>query len=324
VHQADGVRITIVVENSIDILLGEEEFVGRPGLIHHFDPTQGVVQAEGGLSFFIESFTNGRRHCVLFDAGLGPDVIVNNFAALGIDPTEIDQIVISHGHLDHHGGLATVLPLIGHQVPIVIHPDAFLPRYVVMPDRRIAPYYNRSLGYEELERLGARWVLTRDPVPVAPGILTTGEIPLKTEFEGPPPADTPISYEAGLYQLRDGRFTIDRVTDEQGLAINVAGEGLGVLTGCGHLGVINTVSKARQVTGVDELGLIMGGFHLGFPGTPSERIDKTTDALAELGATRVMPMHCSGFQCMAQVAAKMPDEFLQYSVGMTIELGDVG
>jgi 7,8-dihydropterin-6-yl-methyl-4-(beta-D-ribofuranosyl)aminobenzene 5'-phosphate synthase len=324
VHQADGIRVTVLVENWIDILVGEEEFIGRPGLVHHFDPKNQVVHAEGGLSLFVESFTGGRRHCVLFDAGLGPEVIVHNFGALGIDPEHVDQIVISHGHLDHHGGLETILPLIGHPVPVVIHPDAFLPRYAIMGDRQIAPYYNRPLAREKLEKLGARWVLTRQPVPVAPGILTTGEIPLETEFEGPPPADTPITYDPGLYQIRDGVFGLDRVTDEQGLVANVRGEGLAVITGCGHLGVVNTIRQARRVTGVEDLALVMGGFHLGFPGTPQERIERTTDALAELPVKRIVPMHCSGFACMTQVAAKMPDQFLLYTVGMTIEVGEVG
>jgi 7,8-dihydropterin-6-yl-methyl-4-(beta-D-ribofuranosyl)aminobenzene 5'-phosphate synthase len=260
---------------------------------------------------------------VLFDTGLGPDVITHNFGALGIDPAEIDSIAISHGHLDHHGGLATILPMIGHPVPVVIHPDAFLPRYLVMGNREVAPYYNRSLEFDALGEMGARWVLTRDPVPVAPGVMTTGEIPLNTDFEGPPPPDAPVTYGPGLYQMRDGKFSLDRVTDEQALVASVRGEGLIVITGCGHLGVINTINRAREVADEHDLALVMGGFHLGFPGTPQARIDKTVEALADVGAKRVAPMHCSGFGCMSQVAAQMPDEFLQYTVGMTIEIGDV-
>jgi 7,8-dihydropterin-6-yl-methyl-4-(beta-D-ribofuranosyl)aminobenzene 5'-phosphate synthase len=324
VHQADGIRITVIVENWIDILLGAEEFIGRPGLIHHFNPKRQVVQAENGFCLFIETFADDRRSCVLFDTGLGPDVVAHNFGALDVDPRDIDQIVISHGHLDHHGGLETVLPLIGHPVPVVIHPDAFLPRYLIMPSREIAPFYNRSLIEGDLEVLGARWVRSREPVPVGAGLLTTGEIPLETDFEGPPPPDAPVTYGPGLYQLRDDQFVLDRITDEIALVANVAGEGLVVITGCGHLGVINTVRQARRVAGDEDLALVMGGFHLGFPGTPAERVVKTVDALSELGAKRVAPMHCSGFDCMAKVAATMPDSFLQYTVGMSIEIGNVG
>jgi 7,8-dihydropterin-6-yl-methyl-4-(beta-D-ribofuranosyl)aminobenzene 5'-phosphate synthase len=323
-HQADGIRITVLVENWIDILLAEEEFIGRPGLVHHFNPRNQVVQAENGFSLFIESWAGDKRSCVLFDTGLGPDVIVHNFEALGIDPPDIDQIVISHGHLDHHGGLATILPLIGHEVPVVIHPDAFLPRYVVMANREIGPYYNRSLAMRELEDLGARWILTRQPVPVAPGILTSGEIPLETDFEGPTPSDGPALYEPGLYQVRDNQYVSDMVTDEQALVASVKDEGLAVITGCGHRGVINTVRQARRIAEEEPLALVAGGFHLGFPGTPKERVEKTVDALCEVGTKRIVPMHCSGFDCMSQIAARMPDEFLQYMVGMTIDIGDVG
>ena len=321
--EADGVRVTILVENWVDILISGRENVSRCGLIHHFDPKEQPLLAENGLSLLIETWTSGKRACVLFDSGLTSTVISHNFKALHLEPRDVDHIVLSHGHLDHHGGLAGFLPEIGHPVPILVHPDAFYPRYAIMGSGEVAGYYNKALDKAELESLGARFVLARDPVVVAPGVFTTGEIPHDTDFEGPGTADKPLVYGPGIYQLRDGRFVYDEVLDEVGLAINVAGEGLVVITGCGHAGVINTVRQAQRVTGVEELALVMGGFHLGFPGTPDEKVDKTVAALTELGARQIAPMHCSGFKCMADVARALPDAFFQYAVGTAVTIGRV-
>jgi 7,8-dihydropterin-6-yl-methyl-4-(beta-D-ribofuranosyl)aminobenzene 5'-phosphate synthase len=319
---ADGVRITILVENWIDILIPDSDQISRRGLVFHFDPKEETLLAENGFSLFIETFTKDKRQCVLFDSGLTAEVVRHNFRALHLDPHSIDHIVISHGHLDHHGGLEGLLPDIGHPVPVLVHPDAFLPRYVVFPTE-VAPFYNRSFDEDKLKAAGARFVLARAPVVLAPGVWSTGEIPRDTDFEGPGTEGKPITYGPGIYQLVDGRYQYDEVWDEVGLAVNVAGEGLVVITGCGHAGVINTVRQAQRITGVDELALVMGGFHLGFPGTPEEKIDKTVDALRTLEAKKIAPMHCSGFKCMADVARTLPDAFFQYAVGTSITIGDV-
>jgi 7,8-dihydropterin-6-yl-methyl-4-(beta-D-ribofuranosyl)aminobenzene 5'-phosphate synthase len=318
---ADAVRITVLVENWIDILIPGAEGITRRGLIHHFDRKEQPLRAEGGLSLLIETWVGGKRGCVLFDCGLTPDVIGHNFEALHLDPRDVDHIVISHGHLDHHGGMAGTLELIGHPVPVLVHPDAFHPRYAIMGSGEVAGFYNQALEPDSLKALGARFVLARDPVVVAPGVWTTGEIPRETAFEGPPPAAKPAEYGPGIYQLRDGEFVTDEVLDEVGLAINVAGEGLVVVTGCGHAGVVNTIRQAQRITGVEELALVMGGFHLGFPGTPDETVDATVEALRELDPRRIAPMHCSGFKCMADVARTLPGAFFQYAVGTTISLG---
>lgn len=321
--QADGVRITILVENWVDMLLGDGSDYRRAGLVDHFDPKRTSPIAENGLSLFIEVFDAGRRFVVLFDCGLTADVLAHNLDALGLDARDIDHVAISHGHLDHHGGLAGLLELIGRPVPVAVHPEALLPRYAVMPTGGVAPYYNKPLLQRQLEDLGARFVLSRDPLPLAPGVLTTGEIPLQTPFEGPPDADVETKYRPGIYQLQDERIVPDLVLDEIGISVSVRGEGLVVVTGCGHAGVVNTVMRARELTGQEELALVMGGFHLGFPGTPDEKVDATVDALAALAPRRIVPMHCSGLRCIASVANQLPEAFMQYSVGTTVTVGEV-
>ncbi len=85
---------------------------------HHAD-----MQVEHGLSLYIETET----HKILFDMGQ-TDLFLQNAAVLGIDLSEVDIAVLSHGHYDHGGGLAAFLE-VNAKSPVYIHRDAFLPHH---------------------------------------------------------------------------------------------------------------------------------------------------------------------------------------------------
>lgn len=324
--QADRVEITVLVENWVDMLLSNLEnpgghCVSRFGLVEHFDPKKIPPVAENGISLLATVHRGQHVTKVLFDAGLTGAALRHNLLSLRVDPTEFDHIVVSHGHPDHFGGVYGLLDALDAPLPVITHPDAFLPRYALMGDGRTAPAYNQAFREDDLDRSGGRPILTRDSMELGWGVFTTGQIPRLNDFEGPP--QTLGTRAAGLWQVdAEGQWVSDQVWDEQGLVIDVKDEGLIVLTGCAHAGVVNTIARAREIAGGEKpIRAVMGGFHLGFPTTPVENVQKTVEAFAELDVQMAVPMHCSGLRAHAAMSTHLPDRYVQPAVGTTIRFG---
>lgn len=323
--RADSVEILILVENQIDMLLPDLEpdsghCVSRTGLIHHFDPKEIPVQAENGISFLVTTRRGRHENRIMFDVGMTGRVMLHNLKALHEDLDTVDHIVISHGHPDHYGGLIPVLEEFPRSVPISSHPDAFLPRYAVMGDGRVAPFYNEGFQPDRIDNGPGRLVLSKDPLELGNGVLTTGEIPRNVPFEGPRISDD--TRKPGLYQVAtDGQLRTDEVWDEQGLVIDLGEGGLVVLTGCAHAGVVNTIHRAIALTGNERVRAVMGGFHLGFPTTPRENVAKTVEALRDLQVETIVPMHCSGQRAHNAFSTDLERNYVQPAVGTILSFG---
>jgi len=323
--QADGVEITVLVENQVDMLLPDRELGDgghcvRNGLVEHFDQGRTPPQAENGISLLVTARHGRHSTTALFDVGLTGSVLAHNLRALGVDAGRVEHVVISHGHPDHVGGLYAFLDQVERTVPVATHTDAFLPRYAVMGDGRTSAYYNQAFTPAEVERHGGRPVLTAGALDLGCGMYTTGFIPRRVPFEGP--VEPPSPHAPGLYQVRaDGGYGLDEVNDEQGLVVDVKGRGLVVLTGCAHAGVLNTIDRAREICGARPVLAVMGGFHLGFPTTPRENVALTVKGMEEREVAHVVPMHCSGLATHAAFHQAQPERYLQPSVGTTLRFG---
>lgn len=308
-RECDELTLTVLVDNYIDMLMANAPGISRQGMPEHFGARNGTPLAENGISFLLEVSAGGRTTTILFDAGMSPIPLVHNARLLGVDLTTVDQVVLSHGHPDHFGGIYAALEQIGYRVPVLVHPSAFTPRLIQRPDATLQ-YFNSRLTEADLTAAGGAVVPLKDPLEIAPGVMTSGEIPTSVDFE----EEVPV----GRMSVRDGHVCADPIEDYLTLIVNVAGVGLIVLDPCGHAGVVSSLDHAIKLAEADSAFGVLGGFHLGHAGITQTKVDRTVDELVERGLSWVSPMHCSGFRTQRAVAERMPDAFKLMTVGTVV------
>ncbi len=306
----DGVEITTIVDNTLDLLMASTP-IARRFPIHEKLFTRHQLRAEHGVSLLVTILNHGKRETILFDTGVTPDGALHNLALLGADLGSIQAIVLSHGHPDHAQGLHGFLDKLGRRrLPILLHPDAFLKRRIVVNERMTLDLPPPSL--HDLEREGIELLAERGPSFLINGtILLTGQVARATEFE------TGLkNQEAEI----DGTWRPDPwVYDDQAVVIHVRNKGLVVITGCGHAGVINILNQVRSQTGVERIYAVLGGFHL--TGALFEPIiPQTVEALRRIDPAVIVPAHCTGWRAMQRIAQAMPEAYTPNSVGTTFDL----
>lgn len=306
----DAVRIRLIMDNAIDWMMAGSDVARRLPLgANPFERPQPI--AEHGFSALIEVRQGRKRGTVLFDTGVSRRGILYNLDAMEIDAHDIQAIVLSHGHADHAMGLPGLLDRLGTRgLPLVLHPDAYLERRVVLPTGEalhIPPPKRSDLRRENVEVIEE----------VGPSMLLDGMVLVSGEV-----ART-IPFETG-FPVHQARRQADwepdpLIMDDQCAIVNVRDKGLVVVTGCGHAGIINTIRNAQALTGIEAVYAVIGGFHL--TGALFEsRIPATIDALRAIGPRYVMPGHCTGWAATHQIARALPDAFIANSVGTTLLL----
>lgn len=279
-------RLTIVVENSAS--LGNSS-----------------VWAQHGLSIFLELNFGSERMKLLMDTGASSEVMMHNADALDLDLCHLDLICLSHGHYDHTGGLMSVLQRVNGRVCVLAHPDIFAPKLKERPTLNfIGPPFTRT----QAEAAGAIMLDCQVPAAVAPGVMTTGEVPRLENFEK----------VVGFWTVKDGQYCQDIIPDDQALAASLPGKGLAVITGCAHSGIINTIRHAQKITGVEKLYAVIGGFHL--MDADDGRIDATAEALKGLDPAIVRPGHCTGQKAICRLQEALGDRCQPLAVGESIQL----
>ncbi|NQT31509.1 MAG: MBL fold metallo-hydrolase [Deltaproteobacteria bacterium] len=262
----------------------------------------GGLMAEWGLSILVES----EEINILFDTGQSLSAS-HNADLMGISLSRIDKIVLSHGHFDHTGGLKQVLLRAGKEIEVIAHPDIWAAKYSRREGEE-AEYIGIPFHRQTLESLGAHFKLSREPVKITDSIMTTGEIPMTTDYE---------TIEPRLVVKEGKRFKPDKLLDDQALIITT-GAGLVVILGCAHRGIINTLYHARKLTGVEAIQAVFGGCHL--MNATEERVWLTIAALKELGVQQLGFGHCTGLAASAIMAREFGNSFLFNIAGTTISL----
>jgi len=297
----DKIEIHTLQDNYIDLTAMDDGSVIRRARPVRDAEIKNSILAEHGFSALVSAFVAGRPRRLLFDFGFSALGAALNADALDLDLAEVEAMVLSHGHMDHFGGLAALAKRVGRPgIELVLHPEAFRrSRFLQTPGG--ARNYLPSLSKELLSEAGVNAVATREPRLLMDGtILFLGEVPRTTPFETGSPA---LQYEDA------GQARPDTLEDDSAVAAHLKGKGLVVLSGCAHSGIVNTVTHARKVTGVDRIHAVMGGFHL--TGAPRDKVlEPTAAALKAFDPDYVIPVHCTGREAVIHFERAMPDKFL--------------
>ena len=313
------VAITVLVDNRADLIVESTDTVKFY--------TDTPLLAEHGFAALVDLKAAGIR--ILWDAGLTPMTLLENMKRIKIEPATISKIALSHGHDDHTAAVTDVIRAMdlhakprkwepgskledirryteGRQVPVVVHPAAFRERWGTPKDgTKYGPLLPPSR--REWEAAGAEIILSEGPYELGPGCWTSGAIP-RLSFE-----------KAGVSErsaYRDGdAFIQDTIDEDQAIILNVQDKGLVILSGCAHSGIVNTVNYAREISGVEQVWAILGGFHLARAN--DEEIQRTVAEIKAVHPQLIVPSHCTGFRAAWQLAAQMPQEFVLGVVGAT-------
>jgi 7,8-dihydropterin-6-yl-methyl-4-(beta-D-ribofuranosyl)aminobenzene 5'-phosphate synthase len=307
--EVESVEILTLQDNFIEITATDNSaIISRARYLMHGE-MKISIRAEHGFSAVVTTTTAGRTRTLLFDFGFSRDGSAANAKAVGVDMGKVEVMVLSHGHNDHFGGFNKLVKMIGrHGVELVLHPAAFKQERYLKFGRDFKtrfPKWTRN----EIEKTGVRLRESTEPLLLLDGsVLYLGEIHRKTGFEKGMP---------NAFFMDKGVETRDAIEEDTGIAINLKGKGLVVLTGCAHSGVVNTVNYARSVTGINPVHVIMGGFHLAGPAF-EPIVGKTIEELKKINPAYVVPTHCTGRKSIMEIEKAMPAQFILNMAGTAL------
>ena len=305
-NAVDKIEILTLQDNYIEMTAMDNSAVIKRAAPLKEGEIRASIIAEHGFSALIKTTKNDKAHTLLFDFGFSEDGAAQNAKTLGINMGEVEAAALSHGHSDHTGGLAKLAAMTGKKnIPFLVHPSAFKsPRYIKYSEDLKINF--PKLTREMVQSAGFSVVESEKPYYLHDDtILFLGEIPRRTDFE----KGFPIAH-----WQKDGKEVWDAIEDDTSIVMNLKDKGLVILSGCAHAGIVNTVQYAIDVTGVEKIHAVMGGFHLSGPFF-EPIIDRTTQELQKFHPAYVIPTHCTGRKAAMAMEKQMPDKFVLNMAG---------
>ncbi len=331
--EVDRLAVRVITDNVVIQFVPTEERRGirverrAMGSLVPGAPPRFSLSGEWGLSMHAESQAGGETRNVLVDFGYTPEVLNNNMAILGIDPSTFDALVLSHGHYDHFGGMVGFLNNHGarlkKKLPLYVGgEDCFCLRKT--PGGNFGAIDRRAILDAELSLM-----LAEGPAIVAEHAFTTGRIAQRS-FESPL---LPTMEIVGIFDgfgcfpedMPEEKNTGDYIPDDfdHEIATNylVKDRGLVVLTSCSHRGVINAVRQAQEVSGIDKVHAVIGGFHI-VPPLGDDYIFETINAFKDIDPDFIIPAHCTGDRFYDLARESLGDKVIHSAVGTRFVFGE--
>ena len=286
-------------------------------------PPDKAIVSEFGLSLHAASVRGDETRNVLIDFGFTSNALNNNLELLGVDPSMLDALVLSHGHYDHFGGMAGFLRAAEGKVkpgtPFVIGgEECFCARQWTAPP---LPGNFGAIDRSALRAAMLTVVSAERPSLIADHAFITGQVPLTTFEKVLSPSKMTVGVNGGFgcypdklpADERQSGAIPDKFSHEIATVYNLKGRGLIVLTSCSHRGVVNIVQRAQAASGVSKVHAVMGGFHL----APFDEnyVRRVIAGLKEINPDYVVPMHCTGEPFWDLARAEMPNKLLRAYTG---------
>lgn len=260
-HPVHALKITVLVTN----LAG--------------DPHEG--DGEWGYSALVEM--DGRK--ILYDTGSSADMVLRNAKALKIDLSDVEEVVLSHNHYDHVGGLMALrreLAKINPRAVSRVHVGAG----IFEPRLNEAGEDQNGLRLIKSEYLatGGVFIVHDKPTELFPGMWLTGPVPRPNPEK---------NWSPGLSRATAQGRVEDSVPEDSALVIDTD-QGMVILTGCAHAGIVNIAEYARSIVGARPIVAMIGGLHL-FAAS-DQALAWTGAKLKSYGVQSLLAGHCTGIE----------------------------
>jgi 7,8-dihydropterin-6-yl-methyl-4-(beta-D-ribofuranosyl)aminobenzene 5'-phosphate synthase len=327
----DTLTVNVLVDSSHDLFF-------KPSQVHGVSIEPGprpkdfrqILHNQWGLSLFLVSQRDSEERSLMLDYGYSPDALLNNIDILEVDPGKVSALIISHGHYDHYGGLIGFLDRYRDQLPLDVKlyaggEDNFCHRLSPSGGGQFTDF--GTLDRRELAKRRVTTVLAETPTVIEGHAFTTGRIK-RTSVEKVLPntfverkMEDGLGCDASHYTTAElqGKIVPDEHVHEHATCFHVKDKGLVVISSCGHVGIVNTVRQAQEVSGVRKVHAIVGGFHLG--PAPKDYLDTVVVEIKKLEPDVIIPMHCSGSNFIQAMREQMPDSLIVTTTGSRITFG---
>lgn len=237
---------------------------------------------EWGFSALVEA--DGRR--ILVDTGSHPDTVLQNARDLNVDLSDVQEVILTHNHWDHVAGLLTLRREFMKKNPAalsVVH----VAKGIFYSRPSAEGENNRMIAIrKEYEATGGKFIEHADGADIFPGAWLTGPVPRKYSERN--------WSASGKVQTPDG-LVEDTIPEDQSLVLDTA-QGLVVVTGCGHAGIVNILTDAAAKFPAHPVYAIVGGLHL-FPAT-DDQLDWTADEFKQFKVANLLGAHCTGIEAV--------------------------
>lgn len=318
VSPVDSLEVLVIVDNLTDGLSSN-----LPGVVPEWQGLRernriqllagpNICCAHHGLSLLVQARRGGETATLLFDAGPESGVFLRNSRILGVEFGSIADVVLSHGHWDHAGGMTAAIEQIATErgagrVNCHVHPGMFAQRGIKLQSGVVFPM-EPVPSPEELGRAGAAVINSSEPHVAGNGAFyVSGEIPRNTPYEAGLPGHLRKSAD-GLGWEPD-----PLLMDERFVSVNVRGKGQFIFSACSHAGIINVLTHAREVFPELPLYGAMGGLHLA--GSNERIIPDTIADLRQFDLKLLAPGHCTGWRAISTMEQAYPNTVAPLAVG---------